>query len=613
MRLFIWLIFILYGLSFSSAVQCRDLIVARAILEDPTGALTIAEVVNAKFETSGAILTKGYTNSVHWLRIDVHTPSPNTSIRLLIRPTFLDDVQLYAAAPNHLGAWVVRKTGDLLPFSARNSTMATLSFNLTSPSSVSTYYIRLKTDSASILYVEALLENEAVSKDLFLTLWQVSYEAVLLLLLMWLINDFWVHREATTGIFLFFQTWLLLYFLAISGGLSVLMPDIKAGVINNLTNFLVCSITIAGLLFHRIQLRLFVPPYWMLWVLNAQIAAGCAILLLLIFGDTRLALQLNGLNLLLIAPTLLLLAWFARHEVLPGLSRLRTVYTLQSLVYLVSLLPLLGVVSAREWQLNGPQNNSLAISLLFFSLLYSKSKALSRQVFKSKLELALAHQQINLEKSRQKLQAHFLAMLTHELKIPMSIVRMVIGTSQLNGKAKERIELAVHDMAQIVDRCSQVDALENDRLTPHAEPLVLADMLDELIIEHGASKQLNISLHELPIVNTDSQLLRTALSNLIGNALKYAVPASPIQLIAQQVESDGKEGVQITVSNKPGQAGFPDPSRVFEKYYRSPGAQHRSGSGQGLFLVKKCAELIGGKVNYTIQYEQVEFTLWIPV
>ena len=69
---------------------------------------------------------------------------------------------------------------------------------------------------------------------------------------------------------------------------------------------------------------------------------------------------------------------------------------------------------------------------------------------------------------------------------------------------------------------------------------------------------------------------------------------------------------RLTVSNSPGRAGWPDPSRVFEKYYRNPAANYRSGTGLGLFLIQSLAERLGFRVEYQPNEHSIVFHLVIP-
>ena len=53
----------------ASLATAGDHIVSRALLEDKAGNLTIADVVGREFKPTGVSLSKGYTRSVHWLKL----------------------------------------------------------------------------------------------------------------------------------------------------------------------------------------------------------------------------------------------------------------------------------------------------------------------------------------------------------------------------------------------------------------------------------------------------------------------------------------------------------------------------------------------------------------
>lgn len=91
----------------------------------------------------------------------------------------------------------------------------------------------------------------------------------------------------------------------------------------------------------------------------------------------------------------------------------------------------------------------------------------------------------------------------------------------------------------------------------------------------------------------DAVLLRVILINLLDNALKYSPPGSSVTLTVDAPALAGTAGPLLTISNWPGRAGRPDPKRVFSKYYRSDGARHTTGSGQGTYLVAGLARLLG--------------------
>jgi signal transduction histidine kinase len=102
-------------------------------------------------------------------------------------------------------------------------------------------------------------------------------------------------------------------------------------------------------------------------------------------------------------------------------------------------------------------------------------------------------------------------------------------------------------------------------------------------------------------------------SNLIINAAKYSVPDSDI-LISSSIEStENHRQLKFTIQNQINPTGAPDPTFIFDKYYRGAAATKISGSGLGLFLVKELSHALGGEANCHVNQDSIIFTVWIPV
>jgi two-component system, sensor histidine kinase LadS len=97
---------------------------------DPTGHLTIAEVVRAReFVPTQGDLIAGYRFEPYWLRFTLHRP-PGTPGRwwLEVQPNHFDEVSLFV--PNGAGGFDERAAGDTLPFAAREVPYRTPVFRL---------------------------------------------------------------------------------------------------------------------------------------------------------------------------------------------------------------------------------------------------------------------------------------------------------------------------------------------------------------------------------------------------------------------------------------------------------------------------------------------------
>ncbi|MDA8224786.1 MAG: HAMP domain-containing sensor histidine kinase, partial [Betaproteobacteria bacterium] len=223
-----------------------------------------------------------------------------------------------------------------------------------------------------------------------------------------------------------------------------------------------------------------------------------------------------------------------------------------------------------------------------------------------------AQQKLELEHLRNEEQSRLLDMLNHEIKTPMSVIRLALGFDKRSAAVMQHANRAMMDMDAIVDRCLQINRLDQHRLEPALQPLRVRRLADEVREASQAPERIVLEGAPRIVLSSDPLLLRIVLGNLIDNALKYGRVDQPVRVGMTRQRHAGRDGVQVQVSNLPGTAGMPDGARVFEKYYRSPGAHGSSGSGLGLYLVRSVMELLGGWVRYSPTAGEVRFELWIP-
>lgn len=220
------------------------------------------------------------------------------------------------------------------------------------------------------------------------------------------------------------------------------------------------------------------------------------------------------------------------------------------------------------------------------------------------------------EQAEREHQRRFLAMLIHELKTPLSIIRMRLGSQKPSANMQKHALGAIADMDGIIERVALTSRIEDQSLQQQALPCWPATMLEELLAQtHQAARvQLDKPADaDALLLHTDPQLLRTAMTNLLDNALKYAAPAAKVHVtLASQTRAD-RPGVRICVENPIGPAGAPDPAQVFVKYYRAPAARQQSGSGLGLYIVQELVRRLGGQIDYLPGAHTVCFALWLPM
>jgi two-component system phosphate regulon sensor histidine kinase PhoR len=120
---------------------------------------------------------------------------------------------------------------------------------------------------------------------------------------------------------------------------------------------------------------------------------------------------------------------------------------------------------------------------------------------------------------------------------------------------------------------------------------------------------------DLPPVTGDGAALRSAVENLIANAIKYGGPDRYVGLKVEHARDRGRSEVRITVSDHG--AGIPaaELPHIFDPFYRGADATARQvhGSGLGLSLVKRIVTAHGGRVSVTTRPGSgTAFTIALP-
>lgn len=220
---------------------------------------------------------------------------------------------------------------------------------------------------------------------------------------------------------------------------------------------------------------------------------------------------------------------------------------------------------------------------------------------------------LTIEIRRRDDQDRFMSMLSHELKTPMSVIRMTLGIEGIPAAIKERVVRSVSDMNAILERCLQSDRLRHGRVNPLPVSCRIEEILDQLLVASAAPQRLAVHAGNLPACTTDSQLVGIILGNLFDNAIKYGARDGKVTVVATSAQHKGKPGIRIEVTNAAGAAGMPDAKKVFRKFYRAAGARGKSGSGLGLYIAAGLAAKIGGRLRYQPGADEVKFELWIPL
>jgi two-component system, OmpR family, sensor histidine kinase SenX3 len=204
----------------------------------------------------------------------------------------------------------------------------------------------------------------------------------------------------------------------------------------------------------------------------------------------------------------------------------------------------------------------------------------------------------------------FINGVTHELKTPIASIRLYLETLQRRdvdkAKRQEFYELMLADTDRLlatVDQVLKAGRAGHKTLRKHRVPVDFGAIVRECVelararhhLAPGDMQFTETADGNAALVSGDPEDLRTAVANVLDNAIKYSGERIDV---AVQVEVPGEKHVLLRVRDRG--VGIPrdELKRIFKRFYRVH-ARTRSavkGTGLGLFIVRSIAKSHGGRV-----------------
>jgi PAS domain S-box-containing protein len=208
---------------------------------------------------------------------------------------------------------------------------------------------------------------------------------------------------------------------------------------------------------------------------------------------------------------------------------------------------------------------------------------------------------LQAERTANQEQRNFLAMVSHEFRMPLAIIQAAsrivsLYTHEPDAQDEcEKIIRAVRKMTDLIEVCLSDARLDTPTVMQNVTEINLYGFVNELIQDKIAYYTNTLDVHGDQTVHTncDKALLEIALSNLIDNAIKYSPKDAPIDLT---VGFDAGDAV-VRIQDHGVGIGQEDLDRIFEKYFRSTKTDNVQGVGLGLFIVKRIIEMHGGSIK----------------
>lgn len=209
------------------------------------------------------------------------------------------------------------------------------------------------------------------------------------------------------------------------------------------------------------------------------------------------------------------------------------------------------------------------------------------------------------------------ANVSHELRTPLA--RLRVAQELLRDKLSPRdlellaprldaMELDIEELDRLIGRILELSKLDIADQPLRLESFDLAGFLDGILERYGPSlEQKGLTLERdyrcgeySCLVRADQELLGSALSNLVDNAVKYAVQGGAVRARVSVFNVEGaSEGqaprVELALAESHAPLAEEDLGRIFEPFYRVGGKP--GGNGLGLAIAKRIVERHGGSIK----------------
>ncbi|MCD8515714.1 MAG: ATP-binding protein [Burkholderiaceae bacterium] len=587
----------------------------RTYLVDPTGQMTIDEV-RAKpadaFTPFGRALSLGYTADTVWLRLVVDPALADAELgldssRLVLRLTnpLLNDVRLYDPLQNN-GQPVI--TGDAHPNTQTELDLSSLTFLLPRGQVAREVYVSVQTTSSMVFSVVLEPIKAALKHNRTYDLFGGVYLGLLVVFLVLAIALRVGRADRVTNMFIAQQSLAIIWSLTLMGYTrQYLEPWLGLRSVDGITNVIVLvytfSVSLYGMFFlSQFKLRRWAKAlvYSPVWVFVPLVAAE-------LLGYTRLALSMNALAIIGFSVLGLVIVLFAidwKSDAARVLPRWLVTFFFVLFGFATPLATsvTLQVEPVFQNAFVGFFFTTAAGGVLMSSLLLYRARAQAREAITTAMALTLQQQ-------RSAEQAKFLGMIAHEFKTPLSIIKMVVGSGQLDQRSSDYSEDAIRNIDALLEKCLQTEALMDTATVSQPVVLNVEELVRDVVANSHRPGEIEIRGSGQTDINSDPTLVRIVLANLVDNALKYGKPGSLVNI---NLSGNTEQTVCVRVTNSVGRSGVPDPEHVFDKYYRSPGALSQSGSGLGLYLSKHIAKLLGGDLLFEPSKDELWFEVRLP-
>ena len=629
--------FFLMTLFFLAAPQAaaNPLAIESAYLVSSSDNIQLEEVAsfsNDAFKPFPKDLRLGFVENPVWIKLRIK-PQPATSSEaasvigsdsaVVLRAGLLalDSIELFERVN---GEWIKQHRGDKVKQKYTSCPDDFHCFELRSdPKHPIDLYLKIQTTTITTVVLEAVSVRDLplLVANRMVTLMSTFAVATSLLVIGLLF--FVIERSSLVATFCAYQIAVVLLTFLSTGLMARMFENTSPELINTLNQYLLSIRAIFSVLLGYVLLQPYkLHPYYrkamlflaglcvlsMYCVASAQfsnasrlnIAIHVICFLVQIFGAA------TAQNISKLLRWLTLIGYVIFEIILIG-----SIFTAFNLYPEISQSTPLFMQSLGDWRLNGSRVGIFLFAILIIQV-FDRRKISNETLEEFKLEAAQSTAQRERLIERQSM----IDMLTHELKNPLGTIRFAIASLKRNVSIDsdslqrvKRIDDSVERMNELIEHVALSNKIDRFDASQVKESVDIAELIEVSIGDYADIRIFRIEVERGLFITTSRLMLSLILQNLISNAYKYHLPTDTVLIKAY---SQNHTAV-IEVSNTIEIDKSPDPSKLFQAYYRHNNVQEQPGMGLGLSLSMSAAEKINATIEFSQERNLVVFSLKVPL
>jgi protein-histidine pros-kinase len=240
---------------------------------------------------------------------------------------------------------------------------------------------------------------------------------------------------------------------------------------------------------------------------------------------------------------------------------------------------------------------------------------LEQRVVERTTQLAVTNQEL-AQASRAK--DHFLATMSHELRTPLNAIIGFTGTLLMGlpgpltadqTKQLRTVQSSARHLLELIGDILDLTKIESGKVDLDLEPVVCQAAIREIVTALGPLAEtkgiaLDMLLPEHDVVaRVDRRALRQILINLVNNAIKFT-ERGQVRIELSQRGANEQQQVEIRVIDTGIGIRLEDQAKLFQAFTQldSSATRRHEGTGLGLHLSHKLAELLGGQITVQSEY-----------